>query len=226
MAAAYVSELADALLPHWCLHRTFAVLRAYFDESGIHEGSETTIISGFIGSRSEWRHVARKWQKATKGKVFHYKNMRKETDLIEKLAPILADSQLAGINMGFLGNWKRAIKSGAADWPKRFPSCYQFVLEMCIQHLENHSKSLWNGEPIVLIFSRQDQYAKFAEEIWRAYRDDGQWKYVVGFGYGDPNLPELQAADMIAYEAFQCAKEVFEGGKIGISSCVGKMAVD
>jgi hypothetical protein len=137
------------------------VLRAYFDESGIHAGSETTIICGFIGSRSEWRRVVHKWQKAMKGKVFHYKNMRKETKLLEKLATILAESRLAGINMGFLGNWDRAIKSGAADWPTRYPSCYQLVLEMCAGYLEKHSTSLWDGEPIVLTFSRQDQQAAF-----------------------------------------------------------------
>ena len=62
----------------------------------------------------------------------------------------------------------------------------------------------------MLTFSRQDQYAKFAEKIWRTYREAGQWHYVVGFGYDDPELPELQTADMIAYEAFQCAREVYE----------------
>jgi hypothetical protein len=198
------------------------VLRAYFDESGIHASSETTIICGFIGSRSEWRRVVHKWQKTMKGKVFHYKNMRKETKLLEKLATILAESRLAGINMGFLGNWDRAIKSGAADWPTRYPSCYQLVLEMCVGYLEKHSTPLWDGEPIVLTFSRQDQYAKFAEQIWRSYRESGRWNYIVGLGYGDPELPELQAADMIAYEAFQCAREVFERGASASPQVWGK----
>jgi len=146
----------------------FAVLRAYFDESGIHAGSQTTIICGFIGPRNEWRRVARKWQKAMKGKVFHYKEMRNETKLLERLAKILAESRLAGINMGFLGDWDRAIRSGPPHWSTRYPSCYQLVLEMCVGHLENHSKAAWDGEPIALIFSRQDEYAKFAEKIWRS----------------------------------------------------------
>jgi hypothetical protein len=190
------------------------VLRAYFDESGIHATSKTTIICGFIGPRSDWRRVARKWQKTTKGEIFHYKNMRNETQLIEKLATILGESCLAPIAMGFLGDWDRVILSGEPHWPTRFPSCYQLVLEMCVQNLERHSQEMYEGEPIVLTFSRQDQYAKFAEEIWRAYRDAGLWNYVVGFGYGDPELPELQTADMIAYEAFQCAREVYERGQL------------
>jgi len=188
------------------------VLRAYFDESGIHAGSQTTIICGFIGPRNEWRRVARKWQKAMKGKVFHYKEMRNETKLLERLAKILAESRLAGINMGFLGDWDRAIRSGPPHWSTRYPSCYQLVLEMCVGHLENHSKAAWDGEPIALIFSRQDEYAKFAEKIWRAQRQRGLWTSIVEFGYGDPEPPELQTADMIAHEAFQCAREVFERG--------------
>jgi hypothetical protein len=190
----------------------FAVLRAYFDESGIHAGSQTIIICGFIGPRNEWRRVAHKWQKTMKGRVFHYKNMRNKTKLLERLATILAESRLAGINMGFLGDWDRAIRSGPAHWPTRYPSCYQMVLEMCVGHLEKHSKASLDGEPIALTFSRQDQYAKFAEKIWRAHRDRGQWNCIVRFGYGDPGLAESQAADMIAYEAFQCAREVFERG--------------
>jgi hypothetical protein len=81
---------------------------------------------------------------------------------------------------------------------------------MCVGHLENHSKAVFGGEPIALTFSRQDEYAKFAEKIWRAQRDRGLWSSMAGFGYGDPEMPELQAADMIAHEAFQCAREVYE----------------
>ncbi len=156
------------------------MLRAYFDESGIHGGSKTTVVCGFIGSRSQWRLVARKWQKAMQGRVFHYKEMGKETELLEKLATII---------------------------------CYQMLLEMCIHRMEQYSNVFWRGEPIVLTFSRQDQYAPFAEKLWRAHKATGVWAHIVGFGYGDPELPELQAADMLVHEAFQCARQVYERGQ-------------
>src|SRR5438034_5132321 len=82
----YLADVADGLLPYRCRHRTFAVLRAYFDESGIHADSRTTVLCGFIGSRGQWRRTAHKWHKVMKGRVFHYKNMRTETQLIEKVA--------------------------------------------------------------------------------------------------------------------------------------------
>jgi hypothetical protein len=216
------ADLAEALLPHWCRHRTFAVLRAYFDESGIHAGSRTTILSGFIGSRKQWRLAARKWQGAMKGRVFHYKEMRFEGLLLDKLATILDESGLEVVTGGFMGNWDRAINSGPADWPKRFPSCYQFILEMCVQRTEQFSRALWHNEPISLIFSRQDQYAKKAEEISRLYKGNGMWESVNGFGYGDPDLPELQAADMIAHETFQCTRQVYEGGASASPDVISK----
>jgi len=189
------------------------VLRAYFDESGIHGGSKTTVVCGFIGSRSQWRLVARKWQKAMQGRVFHYKEMGKETELLEKLATIIDEADLGTILSGFLGDWDRTIKAGTPDWPKRFPSCYQMLLEMCIHRMEQYSNVFWRGEPIVLTFSRQDQYAPFAEKLWRAHKATGVWAHIVGFGYGDPELPELQAADMLVHEAFQCARQVYERGQ-------------
>jgi hypothetical protein len=206
-------RLADALLPHRCLHRAFAVLRAYFDESGIHAGSKTTVVSGFVGSRSQWRWIARRWQKTMKGRVFHYTEMGNQTELLEKLANILDESDLGAVLGGFLGDWDRTINSGAPDWPKRFPSCYQMILEMCVHRMEEHSNVLWKGEPIVLTFSRQDQYAPFAEKLWRAHKATGLWSHIVDFGYGDPELPELQAADMLVHEAFQCARQVYERGE-------------
>jgi hypothetical protein len=183
------------------------VLRAYFDESGIHAGSPVTVLSGFIGSRNQWKRVTRKWEAVMKGEVFHYKNMRLDGVRLQKLASILCDSGLEVIAGGFSGNWERAINSGAPDWPTRFPSCYHMILEMCVQHMYLYSKEYWNGEPAVLTFSRQDQYAKRAEEIWRTYKGNGLWDHIVGFGYGDPALRELQAADMIAHETFQCLKQ-------------------
>lgn len=202
-----VADLADAVLPDWCRHKAIAVLRAYFDESGIHAGSPVTTISGFIGSRGEWRAVGRKWREAMGDRVFHYKNMRMEGELLDRLSTILCESKLAVVSAAFSGDWERAIHSGAADWPTRFPSAYSMVLEFCVQQMERYSAQNWNNEPTAIWFSRQDAYAKRAEEVWRTYKGNGQWGHIVSFAYGDPEMAELQAADMIAYETFQCLRQ-------------------
>jgi hypothetical protein len=100
------------------------LLRAYFDESGIHAGSPVTLIAGFIGSRRQWRAVERRWQSIMGDRVFHYKNMRMEREMLVKLATVLSGSNLGVVASGFSGDWKKAISSGPADWSIRFPSCY------------------------------------------------------------------------------------------------------
>ncbi len=205
----YLSDLS----PDWCKYRVATVLRAFFDESGIHAGSPVTAICGFIGSRNQWRAVGSKWRKAMGNRVFHYKNMRMEGALLDKLSTILCDSELQVVGGGFVGDWEKAIHSGAPDWPTRFPSCYSMVMEMTAQRLERISEQYWSGEPTVLTFSRQDEYAKRAEEVWRTFKGNGFWPHLTDFGYSSPeDRFELQTSDMIAYETFQCLKEGATGG--------------
>jgi Protein of unknown function (DUF3800) len=207
-----ISYLSD-LLPAWCKHRVAVVLRAFFDESGIHAGSRVTSVCGFIGSRSQWRSACRKWRAALDGQIFHYTEMRFEGQLLDRLATILCDSGLEVVSGAFTGDWERAIHSGAPDWPARFPSSYHMVLEMCAQQMAHYSAEYWHGEPIGLTFSRQDEYARRAEMLWRSYKGSGLWKHLVHFAYGDPEeFAELQMADMIAHETFQCLKQALDGG--------------
>lgn len=201
-----IADLADFLVPDWCHYKGLALLRAYFDESGIHAGSPVTLVSGFIGSRRQWRTVSREWDALMGDRVFHYKNMRMEGELLGKLAALLATSNLGVVAAGFSGNWNRAISAGP-DWSVRFPSCYHMILEMCVEQMNRYSQRHWHSEPIAVMFSRQNEYAKRAEEVWRTCKGNGLWDNIASFAYGDPEkFPALQAADMIAYESFQCTK--------------------
>lgn len=183
-----------------------ALLHAYFDESGTHAGAPATVVSGFIGTAEEWAAVRLKWEAALGGKAFHYRKMggRSFTELREELADILATSTLQVVTGGFLGNWENVVWLGF-DWQKRFPTPYHFVMELCISQMEVWAKEHWNDDPISLVFSRQKEYRKRAEEVWNTYRGNGLWPKFASFTYGDPDtLPELQTADMIAYETYQC----------------------
>jgi hypothetical protein len=181
------------------------LLHAYFDESGIHRGSPVTFVAGFVGTTQQWRGVKRQWTTAMGGEMFHYKDMALETELLERLADILATSELMLVSTGFSGDWEKTI-SQKADWKKRFPSSYHFLWEMAAEFLNRHCAKKF-GEPIAMMFSRQNEYSKRAEEVWRTFRGNDQWKNLVSFTYGDPErFPHLQAADMLSYETFQCMK--------------------
>jgi hypothetical protein len=185
-----------------------ALLRAYFDESGTHKqyGRQVTIIAGFIGPGKEWRRVKNKWRAEMNCEVFHYKDMRVRGELLNRLAVILAKSKLQVVSGAFTGDWDRAISQGA-DWRIRYPSCYHFIFELCVEQMNKFSVTWWNNESIAVVFSRQNEYAKRAEEVWRTMKGNGFWQNIVSFTYGDPeSFTELQAADMIVHETFQCMK--------------------
>jgi hypothetical protein len=185
-----------------------AVLHAYFDESGTHaqHRDPVTFVAGFVGTSRQWRNVRRAWTTAMKGETFHYKEFRMEGELLAELTEILASSGLQVVSAGFTGNWERAISAGP-DWKRRFPSCYSMVFEMSVEQMNRWCRQLWGGEPIAITFSRQLEYGKRAEEIWRTFRGNGEWRNLVSFAYGDPEVfPQLQAADMIAHETYQCLK--------------------
>jgi len=51
------------------------------------------------------------------------------------------------------------------------------------------------------------------EYYGRTYKGNGLWDHLASFAYGDPKqFAELQTADMIAHETFQCLREGLEGG--------------
>jgi hypothetical protein len=199
-----IRELARALLPHTSRHKVIALLSAFFDETGIHAGAPVTFVAGFIGTDDQWAKVCDHWDVEMNGEVFHYKTMCLEEERLDRLAVILASSELQVIAAGFCGDWNKAI-SHKPDWKNRFPSCYHFALETCVDQMDQWAAEGWNSEPIALMFSRQNEYAKRAEEIWRTFRGNGLWNNFVSFAYGDPEtVLQLQPADMIAYETFQC----------------------
>jgi Protein of unknown function (DUF3800) len=180
------------------------LLRAFFDESGIHASATATVIAGFIGPRSSWRPVKTQWKKALGGDVFHYKNMRHKPALVDKLSNILCQSELEVVTGGFVGNFEKVIKSGPSDWQKRFPSRYSHAFELCVDRMQEYSKARWNNAPIAVTLSRQMQYAKRANEVWRTYKGNGYWPHLCELNFGNPEEEcELQMADMIAYETFQ-----------------------
>lgn len=71
-----------------------ALLIACFDESGTHDqyGHQVTLVSGLIGSESEWNLMNTAWSRAMGRKTFHYKDFRLEADLLNQLAEIVVAS--------------------------------------------------------------------------------------------------------------------------------------
>ena len=194
------------------------LLIAYLDESGIHAGAEATLVAGFVGLPDDWEAIASEWEskldiagissfhynecKAGTGE-FAYKETWVREWLVSQLAKLLAGSPLKAVIAGFRGDWNSAISQGT-EWDLRFPSTYHFAFEMCIEQIKYLSSQYWDHKPVTLVFSRQDEYESRAREIWQTFQANRLWSEFDSFSFGQPrNAFQLQAADMIAYEAYQ-----------------------
>jgi hypothetical protein len=196
------------------------LLTGYFDESGTHGNANFTSISGFIGDDTSWSEVEPQWREclASEGvPYFHYVECKhqhghywkwdrrgiRSAKHIDDLAKILFASNVNGVTAGFSGNWSEAVAPDPS-WKVRFPKSYNFCFEMCIEGLRHFVSEYWGSEPIALVFARQDQFGKRAEEVWRTFKHNGEWPEIVNFTYAEPeSLVPLQCADMIAHETYQ-----------------------
>jgi hypothetical protein len=67
------------------------MIQAYFDESGIHQGSNALVIAGYFGTTAQWKAFRKKWLKVMGDFDFPLKDFH-TTDLIRQRAhePMLA----------------------------------------------------------------------------------------------------------------------------------------
>jgi hypothetical protein len=67
-----------------------ALLTAYFDESGVHEGDHFCVVAGFVGNDAQWHAVAKDWISAIQPRRnLHLRKLRWNQHP-ERIAPVLA----------------------------------------------------------------------------------------------------------------------------------------
>ena len=115
------------------------------------------------------------------------------------MAKVIHVSPLGGISVGFMGNWRSAVKD-RPDLDQRFPSAYAFCFEALIRKIRTEMHE--HGQPdIVLVMSRQNEYQRRALEVWEWHRERGYWPQIKDVKYAEPrDVAGLQMADMLAYE--------------------------
>jgi hypothetical protein len=136
-----------------------AMLTAYFDESGIHEGDHLCVVAGYIGNEAQWASFAAEWIPALgKRKNLHMKELRwskpkRIERLLAKLGPIPERHNLFPV---FGGVWQRdydAVIKGKVK--KTFSTPYMLAAQVCMHaSLEFTSKS----DDIGFVFHRQDNF--------------------------------------------------------------------
>ena len=219
-----IAEFARAIHGPNSKHKAIAVLVGYFDESGIGARDKLTTVSGIVADSVIWGRLERPWRKGlgpsgpTPGvKWFHSVACEHgegqfaridepfRSALVYRLSTELG--KLPG--QGFASGVVRDDWQFAPDALKRrnLNDPYFFALELCLQQISSYSKSHCDGEPIALVFAKQQQYQAGANRLHDFYQSASHLHGFSGIGsisWSEPRLiVPLQAADMLAYEVYR-----------------------
>jgi len=214
-----IADLAQWLHPRDAVWRPMALLRAYFDESGINADAPVTTIAGFVGGEAAWSKVEAVWapvlgEYGDKGvKTFHMTDalgQDREFSAIDKpnlnyiltqLSKALGDSEVSSIFSGVVqDDWDAVVTD--PDFLKRFPKPFDLCFDDIVRQLAIWASRKARGELVAPMFAYQQEYQSRMTDVTRAYGSEPWYARTLGpiaFGHPAQVIP-LQGADMLAYE--------------------------
>lgn len=200
------------------------MLKAYFDDSGTHEGSLVTALGGCVAQIEQWVYFEQEWRGVLEEehvKIFHMtdlESLRGEYEGWDEERK----RRFIGRMLKIISPWaKRQIASlviakdyddVVPPWAKKIPAFgdkYNFCFQMCLGQTMNWVASLDPpmpaGDQIAFMFEQQDRVEGVTSANYtkiKRFRDPDDKMGAFGFGAKSRFLP-LQAADFIAYEAYK-----------------------
>ena len=220
-----IRELARVALPMRALRGRLLMLKAFFDDSGTHDGSEITALGGFVASVDLWAEFEAAWGAVVNdfpeigpidfhsadwelgaGEFFGIPKPIRDA-ISRRLARVIGRCELQPVWAAVINEeWHRL---DAPDFKAAYPKPYDFCFRYCINQVSRWSAERAKSEPAALIFSEQNEYRGRMDAIFRAYKDakpNTPLKTLTFASYRD-YLP-LQGVDMYAYEVNRYWREL------------------
>jgi Protein of unknown function (DUF3800) len=205
-----VSEFSRAVLGG----REIAVLKIYMDESGVHDGSPVVTVAAYVGRPRDWKNWTKKWNVAKRPiKVYHAADAQAlkgefegwsesdRDDVVKRVLPVIADSDLPGIVIGIqMDEFRRAI-AGKGDLQQFLGEPYAACFQWVIQSIMFLQARTGNTERMAFVHESND-YRNHALEAFnyvQKFSNPNGTKLSIRFG-DKSGYPPLQAADILAYE--------------------------
>lgn len=211
--AVRLMDLASVIFGRSATSGALALLRAYFDESGIHRDSRSTVIAGFIGDAAAWSPVDARWREVLGLyglKAFHMADAIAQQGEFVKFETLVINDIAAALSASLRDSGLQPVWSGvdAAVWnaattpefrgvyPKPYDLCFLSILD----HIRTWKRLTHHFGPLALVFATQDEYED------RSYQTLAAWKRNKGKGINSltfasaNDLPALQAADMLVHQ--------------------------
>jgi hypothetical protein len=205
------------------------VLKAYFDESGLHGNSQVFTIAGYVAPEEEWdERFCPKWRGILKMpqirpplEFFHAADLEglgsgrfrlitqpEREQLKTDAVNTVVNSGLLGIASAVLMQAYRQFVVGKAKEVigDQYLLCFQHV----IIETAKRAKTFLNEDchrPIAFIFARQPRWEALARKLYRKMLDKQDWRHRYRLGtieFADAKeCPPLQGADHLAYETYR-----------------------
>jgi Protein of unknown function (DUF3800) len=201
------------------------LLKAFFDDSGTHDRSDVVVMGGVIAPDESRAALEPKWQDVLdkfgiekmhmshcerRWGEFKHKERVERDEIIERFSDLICET---GGRLLASAVSRKVWDSVTAKVPTlglAFKEPIDFLFNTCMRRaLESRRVSADGPEQVEVIFDTRDKNIRFWRDLASRYERNFPSR-LVGYSFGQmANSKPLQAADMVAYEAFvhQCRFE-------------------
>jgi hypothetical protein len=204
-------------------HRTkpLAMIKAYIDESGTHQGSNVLIIAGYVGTTDEWESVEARFKKADRlsGRIFHavdcagggkaFRGLHRDKRyrLFRKMVKIVNDHDIFGIGTGALiDDYSNVYPRNGQNWEKWLTGAYETAFGDTIIEVCHYSKERYGESPVSFVVEDSEHWYPSAARVFLQMKADVEWPYHTLLEtiapYSSEQARQLHAADILAYETY------------------------
>jgi hypothetical protein len=177
------------------------MLKAYLDETGIHDSKNSCIIAGFLGNEDQWARFDEEWKKGLgKRERLHMKDLQwskpdRIAALLAQLGPI---PEACGLERIFGSVRGADYEDLVPNEPmlRLIASPYMMAMQPCLIKTMEYVPA---DESVLFTFERQDRYSPLSHLPEEAHGS----RVVMAYVPKDATA-RTQPADYLAYEMAQC----------------------
>jgi hypothetical protein len=201
--------------------KPLAMITAYIDESGTHQGSKLLVLAAFVGEQSEWDSIEARFRKANKlaGRTFHavdcaqggkeFRGMHKDKRyrIHKKMVRVVNDHEICGLGYGvYLEDYAEVYPRNGEKWEKWLRGAYRLMFAHLVVRIASHTLERYPGERVSLIVEDSPHWYSVASHQFLTMKRDKKWSKGAVLEtiapYSTEDAPQLHAPDLLAYEAY------------------------
>jgi len=213
-----IAELARILHSRSNPWKGLALIWAYFDDAGTHQGSEVTTIGGLVGTEQAWTAFEADWLAVINEfreyglAAFHAYECEVREGNFERLSREIREaisrkfSRIIAEHTDLRPFWSSVINAAWEDvadqaFKERYQKPFGLCFEWCVQQVARWSVNYADSSPVALIFSEQLDFQDRMHEVFSHYIGAKRYSPLRTLTFGSyRDLVPLQGADLIATE--------------------------